>query len=131
MKFSIRHKIIFFFSLASLLVFSALGAYIGFAVRPRTMTQTRFAISQMVESKANEVSMWVKRMAVEYRTIAAIPAFSSMDVREITPLIDRFTELYKKNGNVLLYRKKRFLLDQFQRRGKSDGSHRLPTSLSE
>ena len=85
MKFSIRHKIIFFFSLASLLVFSALGAYIGFAVRPRTMTQTRFAISQMVESKANEVSMWVKRMAVEYRTIAAIPAFSSMDVREITP----------------------------------------------
>ncbi|MFQ8583401.1 MAG: hypothetical protein ACLSA6_13195 [Holdemania massiliensis] len=96
MKFSIRHKIIFFFSLASLLVFSALGAYIGFSVRPRTMTQTRFAISQMVESKANEVSMWVKRMAVEYRTIAAIPAFSSMDVREITPLIDRFTELYKR-----------------------------------
>ena len=101
MKFSIRHKIIFFFSLASLLVFSALGAYIGFAVRPRTMTQTRFAISQMVESKANEVSMWVKRMAVEYRTIAAIPAFSSMDVREITPLIDRFTELYKKNGETM------------------------------
>ena len=101
MKFSIRHKIIFFFSLASLLVFSALGAYIGFAVRPRTMTQTRFAISQMVESKANEVSMWVKRMAVEYRTIAAIPAFSSMDVREITPLIDRFTELYKKKGETM------------------------------
>lgn len=45
--------------------------------------------------------MWVKRMAVEYRTIAAIPAFSSMDVREITPLIDRFTELYKKNGETM------------------------------
>ena len=100
-RFGIRTKIIFFFTLASLVVFTALGAYINFSVKPRNLTQTRFAISQTVESKANEVSLWVKRMAVEYRTISAIPAFSSMDVREITPMIERFTNLYRQNGETM------------------------------
>ncbi|MFR9119243.1 MAG: hypothetical protein ACLVJX_10305 [Merdibacter sp.] len=77
MKFSIRHKIIFFFAGQPAGLFRVRRVYrlCGPAL---TMTQTRFAISQMVESKANEVSMWVKRMAVEYCTIAAIPAFSLM-----------------------------------------------------
>lgn len=65
------------------------------------MKDTTFTISQIIESKANEVDAWVNKKALEYRVISAIPAFSSMDVREITPLINRFTDLYMKNGEVM------------------------------
>jgi two-component system sensor histidine kinase YesM len=65
------------------------------------MKDTEFTVSQIIESKANEVDAWVNKKALEYRIISAIPAFSSMDVREITPLINRFTNLYMKNGEVM------------------------------
>ncbi len=74
-----------------MLVFSSLIAYIGFDIRPRNLEDTRYTIAQIVESKANEVGMWIRRTASEYRIISAIPAFQSMDVREITPMIERFT----------------------------------------
>ncbi|GAA6425961.1 sensor histidine kinase [Dielma fastidiosa] len=45
--------------------------------------------------------MWIKRISAEYRTISTIPAFSSMDVRGIEPQIERFTNSYTNNGEVM------------------------------
>lgn len=98
---NIKRKILFFFTIATLIISGSLCAYINFVVKPNDIENTKFTIAHTVESKSTEVGLWINKKAVEYRIISAIPAFTSMDIREITPLIDRFTSLYVRNGETM------------------------------
>ncbi len=98
---NIKRKILFFFTIATLIISGSLCAYINFVVKPNDIENTKFTIAQTVESKSTEVGLWINKKAVEYRIISAIPAFTSMDIREITPLINRFTSLYVRNGETM------------------------------
>lgn len=97
----IKTKIQLYFLISVLIVFSSLFFYIETIYRPKDITNNMFTVSQIVDSKAQEVSMWIKRISAEYRTISTIPAFSSMDVRGIEPQIERFTNSYTNNGEVM------------------------------
>lgn len=97
----IKTKIQLYFLISVLIVFSSLFFYIETIYRPKDITNNTFTVSQIVDSKAQEVSMWIKRISAEYRTISTIPAFSSMDVRGIEPQIERFTNSYTNNGEVM------------------------------
>lgn len=97
----IKTKIQLYFLISVLIVFSSLFFYIETIYRPKDMANNTFTVSQIVDSKAQEVSMWIKRISTEYRTISTIPAFSSMDVRGIEPQIQRFTNSYTNNGEVM------------------------------
>lgn len=99
--FSIRSKIILFFIVTTVLVFGSMLFYILLDVKPRNEKDTCFLIRQNVESKASDVSRWIEKRVVEYRTLSAIPAVSSMDVREITPIIERLTDLHKKDEETM------------------------------
>lgn len=101
LNLKIKTKILLFFNICLVIVFCSLCLFINYVMKPQAIKDTAFTISQINESKANEVDAWVNKKALEFRLISAIPAFSSMDVREITPLIDRFTNLYMKNGEVM------------------------------
>ena len=101
LNMNIKWKIVMFFSICLFLIFGSLLLYINQVIKPRNINHTEFTISQIVESKSNEVGSWINKKAVEYRIISAIPAFTSMDVREITPLIGRFTDLYSQNGETM------------------------------
>ncbi len=101
LNLKIKTKILLFFSGSLAIIFCSLCLFINYIIKPQNMKDTEFTVSQIMESKANEVDAWVNKKALEYRIISAIPAFSSMDVREITPLINRFTNLYMKNGEVM------------------------------
>lgn len=100
-NFGIKTKIQLYFLISVLIVFSSLFFYIETIYRPKDITNNMFTVSQIVDSKAQEVSMWIKRISAEYRTISTIPAFSSMDVRGIEPQIERFTNSYTNNGEVM------------------------------
>lgn len=97
----IRTKIYLFFGVCLALIFSSLTMFVTLVMKPEAVENASFTISQINESRAEEVNAWVGKKALEYRIMSAIPAFSSMDVREITPLIDRFTSLYTKNGEIM------------------------------
>lgn len=97
----IKTKIQLYFLISVLIVFCSLFFYIETIYRPKDITNNMFTVSQIVDSKAQEVSMWIKRISAEYRTISTIPAFSSMDVRGIEPQIERFTNSYTNNGEVM------------------------------
>lgn len=100
-NFRIRTKIYLFFGVCLALIFTSLTLFVTLVMKPEAVENASFAISQINESRAEEVNAWVGKKALEYRIISASPAFSSMDVRAITPLIDRFTSLYIKNGEVM------------------------------
>ena len=97
----IKTHIQLYFLISVLIVFSSLFFYIEAVYRPKDIANNTFTVSQIVDSKAQEVSMWIKRISAEYRTISTIPAFSSMDVRGIEPQIERFTNSYTNNGEVM------------------------------
>lgn len=101
LNWKIKTKIYLFFGICLMLIFCSLMLFVNYVMKPKSIAETEFTISQINESKAGEVDAWVGKKSLEYRLISAIPAFSSMDVREITPLIDRFTNLYTKNGEVM------------------------------
>lgn len=98
---SIKSKIIMFFSITTILVFGSLLVYINFNVKPRNEDNIKFLISQNVETKASEVSMWIEKRVVEYRTLSTTPAVRSMDVREITPIIESVTNSHKNNEETM------------------------------
>lgn len=97
----IKTKIQLYFLISVMIVFSSLFFYIEAIYRPKDLTNNTFTVSQIVESKAQEVGMWIKRISTEYRTISTIPAFSSMDIRGIEPQIERFTNSYINNGEIM------------------------------
>ena len=98
---NIKTKILIFTIVCLIIIFGSLCFYINFVVKPQNIEETRFTISKMVESKSNEVDAWVNKKAIEYRIISSTPAFSSMDIRGITPFIDRFTSMYTRNGEIM------------------------------
>lgn len=101
LNLKIKTKVLIFFITCLAIIFGSLCFYINFVIKPRDIADTGFTISKIVESKGNEVGTWVNKKAIEYRIISAIPAFSYMDVREISPLIDRFTSLYIRNDETM------------------------------
>lgn len=101
LNFNIKTKILLFFTSCLVIVFGTFFFYINYVIKPRDIENTAFNISQIVESTSSEVGAWVNKKALEYRIISAIPAFTSMDVREITPLVNRFTNLYMRNGETM------------------------------
>lgn len=98
---NIKTKILVFIITCLVIVFGALCFYINFVIKPQNIEEAIFTISKIVESKSNEVDAWVNKKAIEYRIISSTPAFSSMDVREITPFINRFTSMYMRNGEAM------------------------------
>ncbi len=98
---SIKSKIIMFFSITIILVFSSLLVYVNFNIKPRNEENIKFLISQNVETKASEVSMWIEKRVVEYRTLSTTPAVKSMDVREITPIIESVTNSHKNDDETM------------------------------
>lgn len=98
---SIKSKIVLFFSATTILVFASLIIYINFSIKPRNEENIKFLISQNVETKASEVSRWIEKRVVEYRTLANTPAVKSMDVREITPIIESVTNSHKNNDETM------------------------------
>lgn len=98
---NIKTKVLVFIITCLIIIFGSLCLYINFVIKPQNIEETTFTISKIVESKSNEVDAWVNKKAIEYRIISSIPAFSSMDVREITPLIDNFTNMYMRNGETM------------------------------
>lgn len=101
LNLNIRTKILLLFNCCLAIIFCSLYLFLTFVMKPQAVRDTAFTISQINESKAGEVDAWVNKKILEYRIISAIPAFSAMDAREITPLIDRFTNLYTRNGEVM------------------------------
>lgn len=98
---SIKSKIIMFFSITIILVFSSLLVYVNFNIKPRNEENIKFLISQNVETKASEVSMWIEKRVVEYRTLSTTPAVKSMDVREIIPIIESVTNSHKNDDETM------------------------------
>lgn len=98
---NIKTKILVFIITCLIIIFGALCLYINFVIKPQNIDETIFIISKMVESTSNEVDAWVNKKAIEYRIISSTPAFSSMDIREITPFINRFTSMYMRNGETM------------------------------
>lgn len=101
LNFNIKTKILLFFTSCLVIIFSTFFFYINYIIKPRDIENTTFNISQIVESTSSEVGAWVNKKALGYRIISAIPAFTSMDIREITPLVNRFTNLYMRNGETM------------------------------
>lgn len=95
---SIRKKVFIFIITCLVIVFGSLCIYINFIVKPQKIVEKEQNISKILETKTNEVDAWVNKKAIEYRIISSIPAFSYMDIRQINPLIDRFTNMYMRNG---------------------------------
>lgn len=95
---NIRKKVLIFIVTCLIIVFGSLCIYINFIVKPQKIKEKEQTISKMLETKTNEVDAWVNKKAIEYRIISSIPAFSYMDTRQINPLIDRFTNMYMRNG---------------------------------
>lgn len=95
---SIRKKVFIFIIACLIIVFGSLCIYINFIVKPQKIIEKEQNISKILETKTNEVDAWVNKKAIEYRIISSIPAFSYMDIRQINPLIDRFTNMYMRNG---------------------------------
>lgn len=98
---NIKTKILVFIITCLIIIFGALCLYINFVIKPQNIDETIFIISKMVESTSNEVDAWVNKKAIEYRIISSTPAVSSMDIREITPFINRFTSMYMRNGETM------------------------------
>lgn len=98
---SIRKKIINTISFICILVFVFSFSYLFFVVRPANEKNVIYLIRQNVETKAQEVNQWIEKRVVEYRTLAAIPAIKSMDVREITPIINEVNNRYTFNDQTM------------------------------
>lgn len=97
----IKTKILVFIITCLVIIFGALCLYINFVIKPQNIEETMFIVGKMVESTSNEVDAWVNKKAIEYRIISSTSAFSSMDIREITPFINRFTKMYMRNGETM------------------------------
>lgn len=98
---SIRTKIMILVSIINLLVFGSILIYLNLVAKPANENNVVFLIRQNVETKGQEVNQWIEKRVVEYRTLAAIPAIRSMDVREITPIIEQVTNTYKLNDQTM------------------------------
>lgn len=101
LNFNIKTKIFLFFTSCLVIVFTTFFFYINYVIKPKDIEYTMFDISQIVESTSSEVGVWVNKKALEYRIISAIPAFISMDTREITSIVNHFTNLYMRNGEAV------------------------------
>ena len=98
---SIQKKIVNTICFICVLVFLFCSSYLFFVVRPANEKNVMYLILQNVETKAQEVNQWIEKRIVEYRTLAAIPAIKSMDVREITPIINEVNNRYKFNDQTM------------------------------
>lgn len=101
MKKSIKTKMMSLVSIINLLVFISILTYLNQVAKPKNEENVLYLIRQNVETKGQEVNQWIEKRIVEYRTLAAIPAIRSMDVREITPIIEQVTNTYKLNDQTM------------------------------
>ena len=95
---SIKSKITLFVIIVSTLIFSSILVYVNIEIAPDNEAKASFYMQQIIETKSSEISRWIDKKVIEYRTIATLPSVKSMDVRRITPIIEEITESHIKNG---------------------------------
>ncbi|BES65210.1 sensor histidine kinase [Gottschalkiaceae bacterium SANA] len=83
-----RKRILISFCLCISIVFSILMVYVKTSVERNTMAYTEEQTMYAMESKASEVGLWFFTKISEFRVLSELPAFQSMDIRGIKPLID-------------------------------------------
>lgn len=98
---SIRTKIMALVAIINTLVLGSILFYLNWFAKPANEANVLYLMRQNVETKGQEVNQWIEKRIVEYRTLAAIPAIRSMDVRLITPIIDQVTNAYKLNDQTM------------------------------
>lgn len=101
MKTTLRLKIMLIFYISLFLMFGTLLCYIHFKTKPDNMETVKEQSQLLIDSKASEVGMWIYRKISELRVLAETPAFKSMDIRGITPVINNLTESFKAGGDTM------------------------------
>src|SRR5690554_2360967 len=101
MKITLRIKIILILFVLLLLVFATLLGFIHFKMKPDNMEIVKEQSQLLVDSKASEVGMWIYRKISEFRVLAEMPAFRSMDIRGIAPIISNLTDSFKAGEDTM------------------------------
>lgn len=94
-----RKRILISFCLCISIVFSLLMVYVKTSVERNTMAYTEDQTMAMMESKASEVGLWFFTKITEFRVLSELPAFQSLDIRGIKPLIEDLASVDETNSD--------------------------------
>lgn len=78
------------------LVFYMLGLFFYQTTKESKMEE----LQSLSVSKANEISLWFQEAINEFSLMASLPSFKTLDIREISPIIDSVTTSNVKLNNI-------------------------------
>ena len=96
----LRKRIILSFTICISLIFSLLMIYIKSSVEKNNMSYTEIQTIKLIESKSGEVGQWFFNKISEFRVLSQLPAFKTMDIRGITPLMESLSKSYNTPSDI-------------------------------
>lgn len=97
---SLKLKIIICFLMCILFIFLPLFYLIESYFKPMNMKNAEHQITQLIDSKANEIGSWLNQRVSEIRIIKEYPSCKELDFNQLKPYIINLNKILNKNyGN--------------------------------